>query len=611
MDEFTTPRGVEVDPGRSITDYLVDQAREHPDRVLYEEKVGEQWVPHTAAWTLERVTAIAKGLIAAGVAPGDPVAIMCRTRLEWTLVDLAAWHAGAVPVPVYETSSPEQSQWILSDSRCKFAVVENADNAATVDEARSIDDGLPELGEVWQIDGGGLETLEALGADVPDDELERRRADLGLDSLATIIYTSGTTGRPKGAELTHGNFVLLCVEAVDNISTVFQQPGARSLLFLPLAHVFARFVEVLVLVAGKPLGHTPSVKEAVPDLATFRPTFILSVPRVWEKVYNGVEQRTGGGLKTKIFHWAANVSIQYSKALDTASGPSAPLKAKLKVADKLVLSKIRAALGGQARFAVSGGAPLGERLGHFYRGIGLIVLEGYGLTETTAPTNVNRPGKIKIGTVGPPLPGTSVAIAEDGEILVRGIPVFRGYHNNPEATAESMADGWYHTGDLGSMDGDGYLRITGRKKEIIVTAGGKNVAPAPLEDNIRAHPLVSQCVVVGDDRPFIGALITLDMEMLPGWLANHDREPMTIEQAAKDPFVREHLQTAIDRANATVSRAEQIRAFEVLDFDLSVDNGYLTPKLSVKRNLFLKDFAGTVDEFYASAAAERAKGTPA
>ncbi|TRW47167.1 AMP-dependent synthetase/ligase [Georgenia yuyongxinii] len=605
MDEFRVPRRVEVDPGRSITDYLVDHAKQRPTAVLYEEKVDGAWVRHDAAWTLARVEAVAKGLIAAGVQRGDRVGIMSRTRLEWTLLDLAAWHAGAVPVPIYESSSPEQAQWILADSGAMAVVVETAENAAVVEQARSGDGDLPALRHVWQIDDGALDSLAELGSSVADAELEARHTSVGMDDLATIIYTSGTTGRPKGAELTHGNFVNVSLEAIEAIKEVFEQPGSRSLLFLPLAHVFARFVEVLVLLSGRPLGHTADTKQAVADFATFRPTFILSVPRVWEKVYNASEQKTGGGLKLKIFRWAAKVAITWSRSLDTG-GPGAVLKAQHRLADKLVLSKLRAALGGQATYAVSGGAPLGERLGHFYRGVGLRVLEGYGLTETTAPTNVVRPERIKIGTVGPPLPGTAVRIAEDGEILVQGVPVFRGYHNDPEATAASLRDGWFHTGDIGSMDEDGYLRITGRKKEIIVTAGGKNVAPAPLEDSIRAHPLVSQCVVVGDQRPFIGALITLDAEMLPGWLANHGREALTAEQARTDPMVREHLQMAVDRANAKVSRAESIRAFHVLEGDFTVENGYLTPSLKVKRDKVLGDYADAVEEFYVGAAAQRA-----
>ncbi|WP_447925272.1 AMP-dependent synthetase/ligase [Georgenia muralis] len=608
MDEFATPRAVEVDPSRSITDYLLDHARETPTKVLYEEKVGDTWVRRDAAWTLARVEAVAKGLIAAGVGPGDRVGIMSRTRLEWTLMDLAAWHAGAVPVPVYESSSASQAQWILADSDAAVVVVETAANAATVEEARAVEGGLPNLREVLTIDAGALDTLAERGAQVSDEDLAARHAAVGLADLATIIYTSGTTGRPKGAELTHGNFVELSLEAIRELHVVFDPPEARSLLFIPLAHVFARFVEVLVLLSGRTLGHTPDTKQAVADFATFHPTFILSVPRVWERVYNGVEARTGGGLKTKIFRWAAKVAIVYSRALDTASGPSAALKAQHRLADKLVLSKIRHALGGQAQYAVSGGAALGERLGHFYRGVGLIVLEGYGLTETTAPTNVNRPERIKIGTVGPPLPGTAIRIAPDGEILAKGIPIFRGYHNNPEATTEAFEDGWFRTGDLGSLDEDGYLRITGRKKEIIVTAGGKNVAPAPLEDAIRAHPLVSQCVVVGDQQPFIGALMTIDAEMLPGWLANHGKDAMTVTEAAQDPFVREHLQMAVDRANHKVSRAESIRAFHVLDDDFTVENGYLTPSLKVKRNVVLADFADVVEKFYADAAATRAAG---
>ncbi|UNX53413.1 long-chain fatty acid--CoA ligase [Georgenia sp. TF02-10] len=612
MDEFTLPRRVHVDPTRSITDYLVDFARSTPQRVLYEEQVDGAWVPHDAAWTLARVEEIAKGLIAAGIGVGDRVGIMSHTRLEWTLVDLAAWHAGAVPVPVYETSSASQAHWILSDADVAAVVVEDAGMAATVAAARQEEGGLPHLRHVWQIDGGGLTELAELGKDVPDEELAARRAAVGLSDLATIIYTSGTTGRPKGVELTHGNFVELCLEAIEELGVVVSSENSRSLLFLPLAHVFARFVEVLVLLAGRPLGHTPDTKQAVADFATFRPTFILSVPRVWERVFNGVEARTGGGVKLKIFRWAARTSIGYSRALDKPGGPSAALRAQHRLADKLVLGKIRDALGGQAQYAVSGGAALGERLGHFYRGVGLTVLEGYGLTETTAPTHVNRPDRLKIGTVGLPLPGTEVRIAPDGEILVRGIGVFRGYHNNPEANAAAITDGWFRTGDLGSMDEEGFLRITGRKKEIIVTAGGKNVAPAPLEDPVQAHPLVSQCVVVGDGRPFIGALITLDGEMLPQWLATHGREDrLTVAEAARDPQVREHIQATIDRVNSKVSRAESIRAFQILTEDFTVENGYLTPSLKIKRNRVLADYADVIDRFYADAAAQRAAETAA
>jgi long-chain acyl-CoA synthetase len=370
------------------------------------------------------------------------------------------------------------------------------------------------------------------------------------------------------------------------------------LLFMPLAHVFARFVEVLVVAAGATLGHTPDTKDLLPDLGTFRPTFLLSVPRVFEKVYNSSEQKAVAGGKGKIFHRAASAAIAYSRALDTPAGPSLALRLQHKVADALVLSKLRTALGGQVEWAISGGAPLGERLGHFYRGIGLKVLEGYGLTETTAPATVNMPGRTKIGTVGLPLPGTAVRLASDGEIEVQGPHVFAGYHQNPTATAEVFDDGWFRTGDLGSLDDDGFLRITGRKKEIIVTAGGKNVAPAVLEDRIRAHPLVSQCVVVGDQRPFIGALITLDTEALPGWLAAHGHGEMDLAQARTSPEVLAAIDEAVQRANKAVSRAESIRKYRILESDLTIANGYLTPKLSVKRNVVLKDFAGEVDALY-------------
>ncbi|NLF06105.1 MAG: AMP-binding protein, partial [Actinomycetales bacterium] len=502
---------------------------------------------------------------------------------------------GAVPVPLYETSSAEQVEWICSDASIGLVVVETAELAEILESVRGP---LPGLGEVLVIDDGGIDALVAAGESVPDEEITRRRALDDLDSLATIIYTSGTTGRPKGAELTHGNFYRLTVNAVDDLNVVVSEPGSRTLLFMPLAHVFARFVHVLVVPAGAVLGHTPDTKNLLPDLATFKPTFILSVPRVFEKVYNSSEQKAALGGKRGIFLRAVRTAIMYSRALDTAKGPSLWQKVQYKIADTLVLHKLRAALGGEAKWAISGGAPLGERLGHFFRGVGLTVLEGYGLTETTAPTNVNRPGRVKIGTVGLPLPGTSIKIAEDGEILAKGIPVFRGYHNNPDATAEAFVDGWFRTGDLGSLDDDGFLSITGRKKEIIVTAAGKNVAPAVLEDRLRAHPLVSQVVVVGDQKPFIGALVTLDVEALPGWLKVHNLPELSVAEAGAHPEVRAALDVAVERANKAVSRAESIRKYAVLTTDFTVDNDYLTPSLKVKRNLVLKDFSGEIEGLY-------------
>jgi long-chain acyl-CoA synthetase len=428
--------------------------------------------------------------------------------------------------------------------------------------------------------------------------MDRRAGLAGLDDLATVIYTSGTTGRPKGVELTHGNFTDLVLNAIEELGVVVSAANARTLLFMPLAHVFARFIHVLVVPAGAVMGHTPDTRTLVDDMGTFRPTFILSVPRVFEKVYNSAEQKAAAGGKSAIFQRAAKTAIVYSRALDTPRGPSPWLRLQHKVADVLVLHKIRNALGGQAEWAISGGAPLGERLGHFYRGVGLKVLEGYGLTETTAPATVNRPELTKIGTVGRPLPGTAIRIAGDGEVEIKGIQVFRGYHNNETATAEALEDGWFKTGDLGTLDDDGFLRITGRKKEIIVTAGGKNVAPAVLEDRLRAHPLLSQVVVVGDQRPFIGALLTLDPEGVPGWLAAHGKPAMSLEDAAKDPDVLESLDKAVEKANKAVSRAESIRKYRILPTDLTIANGYLTPKLSVKRSVVLKDFAAEVDALY-------------
>ncbi|WP_069386825.1 AMP-dependent synthetase/ligase [Cellulosimicrobium cellulans] len=598
MDEFSAPRIVEVDPSRNLNDLLASRVAADPAAPMVERRTGPggAWEALSARDFEAEVVAVAKGLVARGVQPGDAVGIMSRTRYEWTLLDWASWAAGAVPVPLYETSSAEQVQWILSDADVRLLVVETEAHAATVAEVR---DRTPSLGDVLVLDSGAVATLVSEGAGVDDAEIARRRGLADLADVATIIYTSGTTGRPKGAELTHENFYSLTVNAVEAVPEVFKEPGARTLLFMPLAHVFARFIGVLVVAGGTVLGHTPDTKTLLEDLGTFRPTYLLSVPRVFEKVYNSSEQKAAAGGKLRIFHWAVATAIAYSRALDDPKGPGLGLRVQHKVADALVFKKLRHALGGQAKFAVSGGAPLGERLGHFYRGIGVRILEGYGLTETTAPTSVNRPSSTRIGTVGTQLPGCAVRIAEDGEILLKGHHVFRGYHNNEQATREALVDGWFRTGDLGSLDEDGYLRITGRKKEIIVTAGGKNVAPAVLEDRIRAHALVSQCVVVGDQKPFIGALVTLDPEGLPGWATMHGKGEMTVEEAAKDPDVLAALDAAVTRANQAVSRAESIRKFTVLTTDFTVENGYLTPSLKVKRSEVLKDFASDIEQIYA------------
>ncbi|MDC5696722.1 AMP-dependent synthetase/ligase [Intrasporangium calvum] len=555
---------------------------------------GGQWTHVTWADFSAEVTAVAKGFVASGIQPGDRIALMCRTRYEWTLVDFAAWTAGAVVVPIYETSSPEQVEWILFDSAARIVVVESPRHRETLEEVR---DRVPGVEDVFTIDDGGLDRLKAVGQDVSDAALEGATAGLDRTSVATIIYTSGTTGRPKGVQLTHGNFLDLTENAIEKLGAVVLTPGAATLLFLPLAHVFARFVEVLCVAASVRTGHAPDIKELLDDFGSFRPTFVLAVPRVFEKIFNSAEAKAAAGGKDKIFHRAATVAIAYSEALDHGH-PGLGLRLQHALFDKLVYGKLRAAMGGQVRYAVSGGAPLGARLGHFFRGIGVNILEGYGLTETTAPVAVNIPDKVKIGTVGPPLPGTSVRIADDGEILVKGVGVFNAYHANESATSEAIRDGWFHTGDLGDLDDDGYLRITGRKKEILVTAGGKNVAPAVLEDRLRSHPLVSQCIVVGDQKPFIGALVTLDAEMWPLWAATHGLENVSLEDARTHPKVLEVLQHAVDRANEAVSKAESIRKFTVLPGDFTEANGYLTPSLKMKRNVVMKDFADEVEKLY-------------
>src|SRR5690606_34694552 len=518
-------------------------AAREPQRATFSRKVEGVWRDVTAAECNQQVRALAKGFVAAGIEVGARVGVMSRTSYEWTLTDFALWTAGAVPVPIYETSSPSQASWILEDSGAVAVVVESTQHSQLV---AGIRDQVPALHDVWQIDAGGLDELVTAGTDVSEEELDARRGQLDRSSLATVIYTSGTTGRPKGVLLSHGNFLTLSENGIERLENVVRTEGARMLLFLPLAHVFARLIQVVVVHAGAQLGHSPDVKNLLPDMAEYQPTFLLAVPRVFEKVYNGAAQKAIDGGRGRIFLRAADVAQRWSRAQDDG-GPGLLLKAQHKLYDALVYKKLRNAMGGRVKYAVSGGASLGERLGHFYRGIGLIVLEGYGLTETTAPVSVNTPELIKIGTVGRPLPGVGVRIL-DGEVLVRGVNVFQGYLNNEEATAEVWQDGWFRTGDLGELDEDGFIRITGRAKEILVTAGGKNVSPGPLEDQLRATPLISQALVVGEARPFIAALITLDQETLPPWLERHGLTGLSFEELRQHEKVRASVQRAIDKA---------------------------------------------------------------
>jgi len=517
------------------------------------------------------------------------------SRRVSSLIDFATWFAGAVLVPVYETSSPSQLQWYLGDSGAVGMITETPDHFARFDEIRP---DLPLITRSWQIDLGDLRKLVTQGAGVPDEEIERRRQLAVGSDLATLIYTSGTTGRPKGCVITHANFVELSRNARLAVPEVIH-PGSTTLLFITTAHIFARFISVLCVHGGVKVGHQPDTKQLLPSMATFKPTFLLAVPRVFEKVYNSSEQKAEAGGKGRIFRAAADVAIAHSKAVDAGTVPLA-LKVKFTLFDRLVYSKIRAAMGGNVEFAVSGSAPLGLRLGHFYRSLGITILEGYGLTETTAPISINRVSNFKIGKVGPPLPGVSVRIADDGEIQAKGVNIFDGYWKNEQATADVFDGDWFRTGDIGEFDEDGYLKITGRKKEIIVTAGGKNVAPAALEDPIRANPIISQVIVVGEQKPYISALVTLDEEMLPVWLANNGEDAtQSIAQAAVNAVVVAEVQRAVDAANSTVSRAESIRKFVILEHDLTEASGYLTPKMSIKRDLIVKDYAPVIEGMYA------------
>ncbi len=598
MREYSVPATTEVGPGEALTDMLAENVAQHGEEVGLRIQRDGRWEDVTWREFGEQVAGVAKGLVAAGVQAGDRVALQATTRYEWTVVDYAIWTAGAVTVPVYETSSADQVAWILSDSGAVAAIVEKAEHATAVDSVR---DQAPDLGPLYVIEDDAVGTLTAAGAGVPDSELAARRATLGADSVATLIYTSGTTGRPKGCELTHGNFLFEVGNGMALLDRFMNVQGSL-LLFIPLAHVLARVMQIGAVKTRTIIGHTPDVKNLVEDLGGFRPTFVLAVPRVFEKVFNQAKAKAEADspVKGRIFDRAAQVAIAWSRAQDDG-GAGLALRAQHALFDRLVYGKLRTALGGRCLGAISGGAALGDRLGHFFRGAGVTVFEGYGLTETTAAASVNHDGALRIGSVGRPLPGVAFRIADDGEILIRGGVVMRGYWRNEQATAEAIdADGWFATGDIGEIDADGFTRITGRKKEILVTAGGKNVAPAVLEDRLRAHRLVSQCIVVGDQRPFIAALVTLDEEALPGWLASKGKPADTpLSQLVDDPDVAAELDAAVAEANRAVSQAEAIKRYRVLATDFTEDNGLLTPSLKLKRSLVVKEFGSEVEALYA------------
>ncbi|MDY5588394.1 MAG: AMP-dependent synthetase/ligase [Arcanobacterium sp.] len=607
MSEFLNEDGVAFRPGKvivpddlSVPALLRRLGEQTPRRTAMQRKLdfSGAWADVSWAQLMSEVRAVARGLIAWGLQPGDAVGIMAHTSYQWALFDFAIQFAGGLSVPIYETDSTSQAEWIIQDAGLRAVVAENAQIASVLEPVLKKRN---KFEQIWVITDDAQEKITAGGNASLDAEIDKRIDAMNADTVWTIIYTSGTTGQPKGVELTHRNILHVVMNGPtdDELMKIIAGKGARTLLFLPMAHVFARFINLVMLYAGKPIGHSPDAKNLVADMQSFKPTFILAVPRVFEKIYNAADAKAGKGLALRTFRTFAKVAINYSRALDTPEGPSKKLIAQHALGERLVYSKIKEITGGKLRCAISGGAPLGERLGSFFRGIGIAVYEGYGLTETSAPTCVNTPDSMRIGSVGVAYPGCYLKVADDGELLVRGDHVFRGYHGNKKATAEVFtADGWFRTGDMGRIDDDDFIWITGRKKELIVTAGGKNVAPAQLEDLLRGHPLISQVVVVGDKKPFVAAIITLDAEALPRWLENHDLPPMGVAEAAADPQVIAAIDRAVKRTNEHVSRAESIRKFEILTTDFTIGNGYLTPSLKVKRAKVLEDFEPVIEKIY-------------
>jgi long-chain acyl-CoA synthetase len=604
--EYSVPATFTVGEHDNIVSSVFSHERDDPDHVIFQRLVDGAWTDVTCSQAANQIRSAASGLIAEGVKPGDRVAVLSATRYEWTLLDFAILAAGAVTVPIYETSSAEQVRFVLQDSG---AVLIFAETDAHADKIEHLEHELPELRKVLRIEGSGAPALDALAdaaKSVDSSQLDDRLAGIKAADPATLIYTSGTTGRPKGCQLTHSNLVYEIRGARDCFPTLLDK-GERMLVFLPLAHVLARAITMAAFANKVTLGFTSDIKNLVPTFGVFKPTLVVSVPRVFEKVYNTAEQNARNDGKGRIFELAANTAIEYSQAQDTAdasskqagAGAGLLLRAKHALFDRLVYGKLRAALGGDCRGAISGGAPLGARLGHFYRGVGLTIYEGYGLTETSAAITVNRVDDVKIGSVGKLLPGNSMRLGDDDELLVKGGVVFDGYWHNEEETKAVFSDGWFHTGDLGAIDDDGFLSIIGRKKEIIVTAGGKNVAPAIMEDRLRAHPLISQAMAVGDAKPFVAALITIDPEAFPGWKERNGKDTnATVEELATDPDLMAEIELAIKEANQAVSKAEAIRKFRILPVDFTEDTGELTPTMKVKRKVVAEKFASDIEALY-------------
>ncbi|MFF5339170.1 AMP-dependent synthetase/ligase [Streptomyces althioticus] len=606
MREFTNPPLSQAPAVGGLADVVFQYAEEEPLRAALGRKDDDgHWRDVTSAEFRDEVLALAKGLLASGIRFGDRVAIMSRTRYEWTLFDFALWSVGAQVVPVYPTSSAEQCSWMLHDAEVSAAIVEHEDQAMTI---ATVIDRLPRMRRLWQLDSGAVQELYDAGAHLEDDVVHRHRRAVTPESVATVIYTSGTTGRPKGCVLTHGNFMYEADTVIERWEPVFHSKRgdeASTLLFLPLAHVFGRMVEVAAIRGKVKFGHQPQLNAAalMPDLAAFRPTFILAVPYIFEKVFNAARRKAEREGRAGPFEKAVDVAVRYADAMEarawgTGPGPSAGLRMQHQLFDKLVYSKIRTAMGGRIRHAMSGGSAMDRRLGLFFAGAGVHIYEGYGLTESTAAATANPPERTRYGTVGQPIPGMSVHIADDGEIWLHGENVFQGYLNNPKATDETLHDGWLATGDLGSVDEDGYLTITGRKKEILVTSGGKSVSPGGLEERVRDHPLVNQCIVVGNDRPYVAALVTLDQEAVEHWLAMRGKPRLSPAELVRDPDLETEVRRAVVAANTLVSQAESIRTFRILAQPFTEEHGLLTPSLKLKRRAIEKAYTEEVEALY-------------
>ena len=597
MQEYTEPAMAQAVISGSLTDALISHESTQPDVISIVNRDGQNVIEITSKEFHQMVRAAAKGIISAGIQPGDRIALMSRTRFEWTLLDYAIWYAGCVTVPIYETSSEEQVQWMMQDSGAVAIFVETNKHLETLHSVRT---SLTSLIHIWNMEDNAISHLSTAGLHIPDSELDTRRSQVTPSHIATIIYTSGTTGKPKGCVLTHGNFMFLVRNVILAVPEVFKNKTTSTLLFLPLAHVFGRIIEIAMVESGLKVAFAPDITNLVGDLQKFTPNFLLAVPRVFEKVFNSAQQKATNEGKEKIFNAAAAVAIAYSQALSAGSVPFG-LRIKHGLFDKLVYAKLRAAMGGKVKWSVSGGAALGARLGHFFRGIGLTILEGYGLSETSSASTVNRPTMLRVGSVGRAIPGVTLGIGPDGEVLIKGPHVFQGYWNNPAATAESIdVNGWFHSGDIGHIDDDGYLFITGRKKELIVTAGGKNVAPAVIEDRLRSNWLVSQCMVVGDNKPFIGCLITVEPDSVKNWLQRNSLPATTsFAQMASNEVFNAEIQAAVDYANKAVSQAESIRKWVLIDSDWSEASGHLTPSLKLKRNVVSEQFNAEIESLYA------------